>query len=76
MTYFGRKILVQSFNEKIDFHGRMVLNLVNVTILHKHRTKMKCSFNPFQTNVAPMEKPGSWFSPANFLKNTCGRVIF
>ena len=41
MTYFGREILVQSFNEKIDFHGRMVLNLVNVTILHKHRTKMK-----------------------------------
>ena len=33
-------------------------------------------FNPFSTNVLIMDKPGSWFLLAKYLKNTCGRVTF
>ena len=32
--------------------------------------------NPSSTNVPPMQKPGSWFLLAKYLKNTCGRVTF
>ena len=31
-------------------------------------------FNLFSTNVARMDKPGSWFLLAKCLKSTCGRV--
>ena len=31
---------------------------------------------PFSTNVSLMDKPGSWFLLAKYLKNTCGRVTF
>ena len=30
----------------------------------------------FSTNVPLMDKPGSWFLLAKWLKNTCGRVTF
>ena len=33
-------------------------------------------FNPFSTNVRLMDKPGSWFLLAKYLKNTCGGVTF
>ena len=32
--------------------------------------------NPFSTNVPIMDKLGSWFSLAKYLKNSCGRVTF
>ena len=32
--------------------------------------------NPFSTNVPIMDKPGSWFLLAKYLKNTCERVTF
>ena len=32
--------------------------------------------NLFLTNDPNMDKPGSWFSLAKCLKNTCGRVTF
>ena len=31
---------------------------------------------PFSTNVPFTDKSGSWILPANYLKNTCGRVTF
>ena len=34
------------------------------------------TLNPFSTNVPLTDKPGSWFSLAKCLKNTCGRVTF
>ena len=34
------------------------------------------SINPFLANVPIMEKPGSWFLLAKYVKNTRGRVTF
>ena len=34
------------------------------------------AINPFSTNVPIMDKPGSWFLLAKYLKNTCGKMTF
>ena len=36
---------------------------------------LSSAVNPFST-VPPMDKPGSWFLLAKYLKSTCGKVTF
>ena len=42
----------------------------------KRFIKFSMLFNSFSSNVALMNKPGSWFLLEKCLKNTCGRVTF
>ena len=48
----------------------------NATIPNMQQLNMVLNIlNPFSTNAPLTDKPGSWFSLAKCLKNTCGRVI-
>ena len=46
-----------------------------MNILSYHQFSI-ASVNPFPANVPIMEKPGSWFLLAKFVKNACGRETF
>ena len=49
-------------------------------VKYKYRIKnsqpIKAFINTFSINIRLMQKPGSWFLLAKYLKNTCGRVTF
>ena len=41
-----------------------------------HLKSVYLFLKPFSTNFSVILKPGSWFLPAKYLKNTCRRVTF
>ena len=69
----------KAYNDSIDKYQSISFCYTDSVVPLSHENELGVSvvvFNPFSTNVPLMQKPGSWFLLAKYLKNTCGRVTF
>ena len=74
-----RNVLLKFFFEFLGSFTKLIYDITKFLLQNVlYRTLVKSAFviNPFPTNAPFMNKPGSWFLLAKYVKNTCGIKTF